>query len=160
MIAPGLLVLRLTLAVVLIAHGAHALFGFFAGPGIGPGGLSRLTAYFAALDLRLPFGLAVSHGTLQLVGGLLIAVGWLTRWVSVVVGSLLGFLLYVDAARWGFFLNVMQDPTRGQGVEFLMLEVGVLTALALTGAGDWSLDGWRASTAASRAAGRARLRHR
>jgi uncharacterized membrane protein YphA (DoxX/SURF4 family) len=43
-------------------------------------------------------------------------------------------------------------------MEFSILMIGALTALALSGAGDWSIDGRRATTAATRAAGRARLR--
>lgn len=158
MIASGLLVLRLTLAVVLIAHGAHDLFGAFAGPGAGQGGLQRTTDYISSLGLKPASLIAIAHGSLELAGGLLIAAGWFTRPAAVVLATYLGFIVYKDSARWGFFLNWMLDPTRGHGMELSVLIIGGLVALCLSGAGDWSIDGRRATSAARRAAGRARLR--
>ena len=154
----GLLVLRLTLSVVLVAHGAHQVFGLFAGAGVGDGGLTNTAAYYTRLGLAPAFMLAVLGGVIQLAGGLLIGVGLLARWASLSVAGYLGLALWKDHARWGFFLNWVNDPTRGQGIEFSLLLIGALAALALAGAGDWSLDGRRAITAATRAAGRARLR--
>lgn len=160
MAAAGLLVLRLTLAIVMVAHGAHGLFGAFAGTGVGPGGLSRGAEYFASLDLAAPFVLAVTAGIIQFAGGLLIGAGLLTRWAAAVAAIYYCTIGYVDAARWGFFLNATFDQTRGNGYEYLFVLAGALGALALTGAGDWSVDGLRATSAKERAAGRARLRQR
>jgi putative oxidoreductase len=160
MTAAGLLVLRLTVAIVLIAHGAHELFGAFAGPGVGRGGLTNAAAFVASLGLKPAFPLAVAFGILQLAGGILLAVGWFTRPTAVVLGAYLAVMIFRDSARWGFFLNWMLDRTRGHGLEFTLLIAGGVAALALAGAGEWSIDGWRASTAQSRAAGRARLRGR
>ena len=49
----GLLLLRLALAAVSMAHGAHTLFGAFGGPGsgVGPGGLAQTAAQFTAMGL-------------------------------------------------------------------------------------------------------------
>ena len=160
MTAAGLLLLRLTLAVVLVAHGAHVLFGAFSGSNVGPGGLSRAAAYMSALDLSPAFPIAVATGAIQLAGGALVGVGWLTRWASAATAVLLTLLLFRDSARWGFFLNWVLDPTRGHGMEFSLLLIGGLACLSLAGAGEWSIDGVRAHSAASRAAGRARLRAR
>jgi putative oxidoreductase len=160
MAATGFLVLRLTLAVVLVAHGAHGLFGAFAGDGSGPGGLARGASYFAALEVPAPFVAAVTAGVIQLAGGLLIGLGLFTRWAALAAAIYFCAIAYIDHARWGFFLNRTFDQTRGNGYEYLLLLVGALACLALTGAGEWSLDGLRATSAASRAAGRARLRHR
>jgi len=158
MIAAGLLVLRLTLAVVLLAHGAHDLFGMFGGPGAGPGGLQKTAEYIASLGLAPASVFALANGLLPLCGGVSLIVGWFTRPMSAVVGGYLLFVAYRSSARWGFFLNWMLDPTRGHGMELSILIVGGLVALCLTGAGDWSIDGRRANRAATRAAGRARLR--
>ncbi len=160
MIASGLLILRLTLAIVLIAHGAHDLFGAFAGPGIGPGGLTNATTYMSSLGLTPAFPLAVLGGVLHLAGGVLLGAGWFTRPTAVVLGCYLVFLVFRDSARWGFFLNWTLDRTRGHGMEMGVLLIGGLAALSLAGAGDWSVDGLRANTAAARASGRARLRSR
>jgi putative oxidoreductase len=160
MVAASLAILRVTLAVVLVAHGAHILFGAFAGAAVGAGGLSQTAAYFDGIGLAPGFFMALLAGGIQLIGGLLVGAGWLTRWVAL---SLIGYLLltvWKDHARWGFFINWVLDPTRGHGFEFAFVLIGALLCLVFAGGGDWSIDGLRAQTAASRAAGRARRRGR
>jgi putative oxidoreductase len=156
----GLLVLRLTLAVAFAAHGAHDLFGMFADAGVGPGGLSATASYFASIGLQPGTPVAMIAGAIELGGGVLIGVGLLTRGAAVALVGLLVIEIWKDYARWGFFMNWMVDGTRGHGVEYAMTLCGALTCLLLAGAGEWSLDGRRANSAAARAAGRARLRER
>ena len=158
MAAPALLLLRLTIAAVLAAHGAHRLFGVFGGPGVGPGGLSHTATYFASLGIGQSFAAAVVAGAIQLVGGLFLAVGFGARVTSAVVLVLVGVEVWKDQLRWGFFLNWTLDPARGHGIEFSLVMVAVLVTIVLAGPGDWSFDGRRARRSASRAAGRARLR--
>ena len=156
--AAGLLLLRLAVAVVLLAHGSHQVFGMFGGPGVGPGGLTTTAARFSTLGLEPGYPLAVMAGTVQLAAGGLIVIGLLTRWASIASALYLGIMIWKDQWRWGFFANWMIDPQRGHGVEMSVMLVGALMCLALAGAGDWSIDGWRARVAAARASGRARLR--
>jgi putative oxidoreductase len=157
-ISLGLLALRLSLAAVLVGHGLHALFGIGAGPGIGPGGLSAVGEAFSHAGIEPGFLMAVIAAIIQLGGGLLIGTGYLTRYAAV---AALGYLVVVAwkvHLMWGFFLNWGVDATRGHGVEFTIALAGGLVCLALTGAGDVSIDGMRTSRAQSRALGRARLR--
>lgn len=158
--ALSLVILRVTLAVVLVAHGAHIVFGAFAGDAVGSGGLSQTAAYFDGIGLAPGFLMAVLAGGIQLMGGLLVGAGWLTRWAALGVIGYLALTVWKDHARWGFFLNWVLDPTRGHGLEFSLVLTGALLTLVFAGGGDWSIDGLRAQTAASRAAGRARLRGR
>ena len=160
MAAIGLLVLRLFLGTVLVAHGAHELFGTFGGPGIGLGGLTSTTAYYANLGLAPAFLFAVASGVLQLAGGVLVVIGYFTRATSIAIIVLEVVTISADSARWGFFLNWVLDPTRGHGMEYSLLTVGVLCCLGLAGAGEWSLDGLRDRSAQALAAGRARIRDR
>jgi putative oxidoreductase len=160
MSALSLAILRVTLAVVLVIHGAHMLFGVFAGAAVGAGGLSQTAAYFDGIGLAPGFLMAVLAGGIQLLGGLLVGAGWLTRWASLGVIGYLCLIVWKDHARWGFFVNWVMDPTRGHGFEFALVLIGALLCLVFGGAGEWSIDGLRAETAASRAAGRARLRGR
>lgn len=156
----GLLVLRLSVAVVLIVHGMHALFGSFAGTGMGPGGLTATTAYFAATGIKPAFLFVLLASILQLAGGFLLIVG---AWTRVTAGVLLVFqivTLAFDSARWGFFLNWTLEAGRGHGVEYALVLSSALLCFVFTGAGDWSFDGLRASRDASRAAGLARIRDR
>jgi len=160
MVSLGLLVLRLAASVVLIAHGAHTLFGTFAGPGIGPGGLTNVSAHFTSIGLEPGFALAVLAGVIQFAGGILLAAGFLTRWAAIAVLGYIAIGIWKEHAQWGFFLNWVGDPARANGTEYSILFAGVLFCLAVAGAGDWSIDGRREDKAAARAMGRARLRNK
>jgi putative oxidoreductase len=160
MIAIGLAILRLTLAVVLAIHGAHTLFGFWGGPGAGPGGLSPTASHFASIGLEPGMYMAVVAGVIQLVGGFLLAVGFLTRWAAAAVLGYLAISSWKQHAPWGFFLNWVNDPTRGHGMEYAIVLMSALFLFVLAGGGDFSIDGRRSQSAAARAAGRARLRNR
>ena len=154
----GLLILRFALALIFVAHGANILFGTWPGPGVGPGGLQFTADQYAAIGLHPEFLLAVLAGTTQLIGGLLIGLGLLTRVAS---GALLVYLaigIWKEHLQWGFFLNWVHAARQGHGVEYSVLLAGVLIGLLVMGGGEWSLDGQRMNTRAARAAGRARLR--
>jgi putative oxidoreductase len=156
----GLLALRLTLGVVFVAHGLHKLIGLFAGPGVGPGGLEPTAALYATLGLKPAFVLAVVGALLQLIGGACIGLGFFTRWAASAVVAYVLVGIWVEHRHWGFFLNWVIEPGIRHGVEYSIVLAGGLTALIFVGSGDVSLDGLRARSAASRAAGRARLRRR
>ena len=154
----GLLLLRLALALVFVAHGANILFGILPGPGVGPGGLQFTADQYAALGLHPQFLLAVLAGATQLIGGLLIGLGLLTRIAS---GALVLYLcvgIWKAHLQWGFFLNWVHATHQGHGVEYSLILSAALVCFLLTGGGDWSLDGRRLNSRVSRAAGRARLR--
>jgi putative oxidoreductase len=158
MVGLGLLILRFALALIFMAHGAHILFGIWPGPGVGPGGLQFTADQYGTMGLHPEFLLAVLAGTTQLIGGLLIGLGLLTRVAS---GALLVYLaigVWKEHLQWGFFLNWVHAARQGHGVEYSFLLAGVLVCLMVTGGGDWSMDGRRMNTRAARAAGRARLR--
>jgi putative oxidoreductase len=158
MVGVGLLVLRLVLAVVFIAHGGNKLFGLFGGAGVGPGGLSTTSAYFAFIGLNPSFLLAVINAALELVGGALLVVGFLTRWVSIALAASMLVAIWKVHFQWGFFLNWMNAPNRGQGMEYAIVLIAALVCLALAGGGDASVDGINQRSADRQAAGRARLR--
>jgi putative oxidoreductase len=158
MSALGLLLLRLALAVVFIAHGLHKLTGLLAGPGVGEGGLDWTAATYAAMGLKPPLALAVAGALTQLVGGVCLAAGLFTRWAAGAVIVYIAIGIWAEHWQWGLFLNWINAPDRGQGIEYSLVLAGALACVALAGPGDWSIDGYRAQNAASRAAGRARLR--
>ena len=158
MLSTGLLILRLSLAFVLVSHGGHVLFGFGAGGGLGNGGLVHSAAQYTAAGLNPGYLIALIVGIVEFAGGLLIGLGALTRFACLAAMGIVGVLLWKLQAQWGFFLNWTNDATRGHGTEFSIVLIGMLACLLLTGPGDFSVDGRRATTAAARAAGRARLR--
>jgi putative oxidoreductase len=155
----GLLVLRLALGAVSIAHGAHILFGTFGGPGsgVGSGGLTQTASQFAAMGLP-GAAMAVLAGSAQLAGGILIFVGYLTRWAAFALAAFMAMLSWKSQWPWGFFLNWVGEPGRGHGIEFSIVLVAAYICLSLTGGGDYSIDGRRTRRQSYAAAGRARLR--
>ena len=158
MTAAGLLVLRAALAFVLVSHGGHVLFGIGAGGGLGAGGLQQTADHYTKAGLQPGMLVAVIVGVVQFVSGILIAFGLLARWAAVSTIALLSILIWKEQAQWGMYLNWIQDPTRGHGMEFSIVIIAALVCLFLTGPGAWSFDGKRAGRAAAQAAGRARLR--
>jgi putative oxidoreductase len=158
MTAIGLVCVRLVLAVVLFAHGAHKLFGAFAGPGIGPGGIDNTVAHFTAIGLEPAFLLAVLAGLAQLIGGVLIGIGWFTRVAAGANFIYMAVGIWKEHAQWGLFLNWIGDPGRGHGIEYSIVLASVLLLLVVAGAGDFSIDGRRQKYVQSRELGRARLR--
>jgi len=156
----GLVALRVALAIVFVAHGTNKLFGLWAGPGVGDGGLDVTAQYFAGVGLNPAFLLAVLAGIVETVGGLLIVAGYATK----VATSLL--IVEMCVAMWkvhwsnGFFLNWAGAVDRGPGLEFSVVVIGGLLCLLLGGPGEWSIDGQKEAARAERRAGRARLRGR
>ena len=68
----GLLVARMVLGLLIAAHGAQKLFGWFGGYGLaGTGG------FFEQLGFRPGRFFAATAGTTEVVGGLLVAFGLL-----------------------------------------------------------------------------------
>jgi putative oxidoreductase len=154
----GLAALRLGLSAVFVAHGLHKLFGFFADPGVGSGGLRSTADYFSALGLEPGLPLAILVGVTQLLAGSLVGVGFLTRWAALALLGEVAFGIWKAHIQWGFFLNWTGEAGRSHGLEYSVVLAGALVCLAFAGGGEWSIDGWRTRTAESRAAGRARLR--
>lgn len=149
----GPTVLRLALGAVFIAHGAQKLFGIWGG-----GGLAGTATGFGQIGLQPAYPLAVLSGVVEFGGGILLVLGALT------VPSAILLALTMLVAMWkvhlanGFFLNWTITPGQGHGYEYNLALIGGLVCLALTGPGAFSIDGRRAESARSEAAGRARLR--
>lgn len=124
----GLLVLRVVLGLSLAAHGAQKLFGWFGGYGIaGTGG------WLESIGLKPGKPLAFLAGAGEFFGGLALAVGFLTPVAGITVALVL-FVSIVTAHKGKGFWN-----TNG-GSELPILIIASALALALTGAGAYSID--------------------
>jgi putative oxidoreductase len=118
----ALLVARVLLGVVLIAHGAQKLFSF-----------DGTTGAFAKMGVPLPQVSAAYASVVELVGGGLLVLGAATTIVSaLVVLDMLGASLTT-----GSFTSVLV-ATHGFELEGMIL-VGALLLL-VTGAGRFSID--------------------
>ena len=149
----GPAVLRLSIGLVFVAHGAQKLFGVWGG-----GGPSGTAAFFAQLGLTPALPLALLVGLLELGGGLLLIAGAFTTAAALALAASMSVATWKVHLANGFFLNWAIAPGRGHGIEFSLALIGALVALALMGPGAFSVDARRARSAEARAYGRARLR--
>ena len=126
---------RIATGLILVPHGAQKLFGWFGG-----GGLAG-TAQFFEQSLGLYPGLLFAGlaGATEFVGGLLLALGLLTRLSAAAVVAVMAYAAFVVHWGNGFFW------TAG-GYEFPLLWGLVALALVIRGGGPLSLDrmvGWK-----------------
>jgi putative oxidoreductase len=138
----GILIVRLAVGLTFTAHGAQKAFGWWAGPGF-----AGWTGAMTRMGLRpAPLWAALSTA-IELIGGLLVVVGFLTPIASaVVVAQSLYIVLRVHLPK-GFW-------NKNGGIEFpLQLLAGALL-IAASGPGAISIDaplgldlsiGWRAA---------------
>lgn len=128
------LVLRVGLGVVIFAHGAQKLFGWFGGNGFEGTmgffmqnmGLSWLVAFLVIIG--------ESFGSLGLIAG------FFTRFTAasfivIMIGA-------IATVHWpqGFFMNWVGQQ-QGEGFEYHLLVIAMSVALVIIGGGKWALDG-------------------
>jgi putative oxidoreductase len=129
----GLLILRLGIGLILAAHGAQKLFGWFGGYGIaGTGG------WLESMGFRPGKAHAVLNGVAEFGGGVLLALGFLTPLAAAAIAGVM--LVAIKTVHWekGFFNG-------NGGYEFNLAIIAGAIALAFTGPGEFSLDhafGW------------------
>jgi putative oxidoreductase len=119
-LALGLAALRLAVATIFIKHGAQKLFVF---------GFAGVTGAFTHMGVPLPGVIGPLICLLEFFGGIALALGFLTRLVA------LGFVCDMLGA---ILLVLLPKGFSGFELEFLLL--GSSLALALTGAGRFSVD--------------------
>ena len=123
----GILVLRLALGVMFIAHGLQKSFGLFGGPGIE--GFSRMLSGLGFAPATLWAYIAAYT---ELLGGLLLILG-----IQVRPAAALLLILIVTAAvkvhlEKGFFLS-------NGGFEYTFIIAAICISLILLGAGKFSV---------------------
>jgi putative oxidoreductase len=150
----GLTALRLCVGTVFIAHGAQKLFGAWGGPG-----LAGTTEMLTSLGLTPAYPLAIVLAVTEFVGGILLVAGGATLWVSLALAVSMAVAIWKVHYQNGFFLNWSLTPNQGHGVEYNLVLIGALLALAIAGPGALSVDEWRHSNAEAQARGRARSRN-
>ena len=120
----GLLILRMFLGLGLMAHGYQKFFLF---------GISGFAGFLEKLGAPAPQLSAGLSASTELAGGLLVALGLFTRPAA----AALAFNLFVASflAHSGYFIT--NTPP---GREYALNLAAAFVALALTGAGQFSLD--------------------
>lgn len=132
-------ILRLTVSVVMFAHGAQKMFGWFGGRG--------WDASIAGMEKTagLPLWFAAFVIFCETFGMLFLLLGFLTKfWSTMIVCIMIGAIINVAAPN-GFFMNWATKPKElggGEGFEFHLLMIGLCWALIVAGGGKWSVDSW------------------
>ena len=129
----ALLLLRLLLAVVFVAHGGQKLLGWFGGPGV-----KGFVESMSSLGMPAVVAYLVIIG--EFFGGLGLAVGLLTRLAAAgVFIQMVGAVLMIHW-KTGFFMNWESVGGKAEGFEYSLTLAVVSLAVLLAGAGAYSLD--------------------
>jgi putative oxidoreductase len=124
----GLLILRLIVGLILAAHGAQKLFGWWGGPG-----MTGWTGAMTRMRLRPPAAWAWISALGELLGGIGLALGLLTPLPSFAI--IASMLVAITLVHWpkGFWVS------KG-GYEFNVSIIAGALAIALAGPGAYSID--------------------
>lgn len=128
MLALGLLVLRVVIGLIVAAHGAQKLFGWWGGPGI-----TNWTGAMTRMRMRPAVPWAWLSVLSELLGGLGLALGFLFPLPS--FGIIAAMLVAIATVHWpnGFWNSK-------RGYEFNLSLIVAAVALGLTGPGTYSMD--------------------
>jgi len=129
---PAALVMRLSLGLVFLAHGAQKVLGWWGGYGA-----SATIQGFAKMGL--PPVVTVLVMAAELGGGLLLILGFLTRLAALGIGCVMAGALFMVHAKVGFFMN-WAGTQKGEGFEYHILALGLAIALLIKGGGAVSVD--------------------
>jgi putative oxidoreductase len=121
----ALLVARVVVGVVFVAHGAQKLLGAFGGPGLS-----------AVVQMMGPLGYLVTIG--EFFGGLGLIFGFLSRFSAAsIILIMLGAIGMVHS-QFGFFMNWTGKQV-GEGFEYHLLVIGTLLPILIAGPGRFAI---------------------
>lgn len=121
--------IRLAMAAVFIAHGSQKVLGSFNGPGF-----KAFTSGNTPFNFMRPAWLWLGAAALsELVGGLLVGLGFLTRIAAFLIACVM--ITAIAGVHWpgGFFAG-------NRGYEYPMTLLAMALALLIAGGGQLSID--------------------
>ena len=124
---------RVVLGVVLFAHGAQKLLGWFGGPGF------SATLRTFRDQLRMPVVLACLAIGAEFFGGLGLIVGLLTRVAALGIIITMTVAIFMVHSKFGFFMN-WSGNQRGEGFEYHLVVIALAVVVMVKGAGAFSFD--------------------
>ena len=130
----SLLLLRVPLGLIFMAHGSQKLFGLFGGTGVS----ATLKTFEEKMGIPPLFTILAMIA--EFGGGLGVLVGCLTRLSALGIASVMAVALYKVHLVNGFFMNWYCTPGKGHGIEYNIALLGMALSLVLTGGGRWSVD--------------------
>jgi putative oxidoreductase len=126
----GLLLMRLVVGTIFMAHGGQKVFGWFGGPG-----LDGFAEDLSGMGYSPADALAALTGFTELVGGVLVVLGLFT---PLAAAGLLAVMVNAIWVKW----NAGLFATEG-GFEFELALAALAAGLVLSGAGRAALDNGR-----------------
>jgi putative oxidoreductase len=134
-----LMLSRVVLGIVFLAHGAQKVFGWFGGPGFD----QTMKAFVQGMGI--PAFFAVMAILAEFLGGIGLLVGLLSRVAAFGIAIIMIVAVSLVHAQNGLFMN-WSGSQRGEGFEYHLLALAVALLVLVRGAGAWSLDrvleGW------------------
>ncbi|WP_435806169.1 DoxX family protein [Shewanella psychromarinicola] len=122
------LALRLPIGIIFMAHGGQKIFGWFGGYG-----LEGTGQWMASIGIEPGVLMAFLAGSAELVGGLFILLGLLTRPSAVVLAfTMIIAIVSVHLTNGLFMAN--------NGYEFALALLAASVSLALSGSGKVAID--------------------
>jgi putative oxidoreductase len=125
--------LRLSLGVVMFAHGAQKVLGLFGGAGF------EKTIEIFKTQMGFPTWITVLLMIIELFGSLGLIFGFLTRLCALSIGTSMAVCAYMNHLKNGFFMNWF-GTQKGEGFEYHILVLGIALALIVKGGGLLSFD--------------------
>ena len=127
------LIIRLTLGLVLLAHGAQKMLGLFGGHGF------NATMDTLTDQMHLPWPVAFLVIIIEFFGASFLIIGLASRIWSLAIICLFMGIIFTTQIEHGFFMNWFGSQA-GEGYEFSLLVLGLGTATLISGGGKYSLD--------------------
>ncbi len=126
----ALLLLRVILGVVFLAHGIkHAM------------GREKTTAWFAGLGFKMPGMQWMTITAFEIGAGLFAILGLLTGFVGLVFIAMMFVAYWVNHRKAGFWITAfMKEGTDVEGYEYVLTLAVASAAMAIAGPGEYSLD--------------------
>lgn len=128
----SLLLVRISLGIVVAAHGAQKLLGWFNGYGF------TGTMHFFTHTIGLPYILGVLIIVAESLGMIALMAGLFNRLMA---GSLIFIMvgaIFTTHSQFGFFMDWSGNQL-GEGFEFHLLAIGLSAVILINGGGAYSL---------------------
>ncbi|MES2640014.1 MAG: DoxX family protein [Myxococcota bacterium] len=129
----ALFVCRVVLGIVMFAHGAQKLFGWFGGPGY------DATMESFTVGMGIPAWMAVLVILAESLGGLGLIVGAFARIAAAGIVAVMAGAVFMVHLPNGFFMN-WGGQAAGEGFEYHLLALALAGLVLVEGAGAWSVD--------------------
>ncbi|WP_372340902.1 DoxX family protein [Paraglaciecola sp.] len=122
------LALRVPVGIILAAHGAQKLFGWFGGYG-----LEGTGQWLESIGLAPGYLMALLAGSAEFFGGIALILGLLTRPAAAVSAFTMLVAIFSVHFEHGLFLS-------NNGYEFALALLAATVALTIQGAGSYAVD--------------------